>query len=329
MDDGLNSPLPDRCRQRHRNGRRVQDVTCTVMQANRQVMLLGGTSQLGFSIVRRHGTENLTPFCSVHSRYSACEHWPRVNLDDGEALRRIVQEWKPDLLLHCAGICDVGKCESWPDFARQVNVDSVGILLSVLPRSARFVYCSSDHVFGGDRGPYTESDTPHPISVYGRTRCAAEELIARERPDALIVRHGVGIGPSVSGRTGHLDWLRRRTLRGLPTTVISDEVRSAVWSEDLADRIWNLAHSDLRGVRHVVATHASSRVELARYLNARFGIGATLAVATRSEQSAPHIGNVELATEHDDPFAAPLEAVVRLDAGPEADPERKGGLSPK
>jgi dTDP-4-dehydrorhamnose reductase len=293
------------------------------MLNKRRIMLLGGTSQLGFSIVRRYG-KALTPFCSVHSRYAACEDWPRVNLDDGEALRRTVQEWKPDLLIHCAGICDVGKCESWPEFAWKVNVDSVGILLNTLPRSARLVYCSSDHVFGGDRGPYTESDTPHPISVYGRTRCAAEELIARERPDALIVRHGVGIGPSVSGRTGHLDWLRRRTLRGLPTTVISDEVRSAVWSEDLADRTWDLAHSGLRGVRHVAATHASSRVELARYLNARFMIGAKLAVATRSEQSAPHIGNVELATEHDDPLAAPLKAVVLA-----PDPERKGGLSPE
>ena len=87
------------------------------MHKERRVTLLGGTSQLGFSIVRRVGIQVLTPFCSVHSRYAACEHWPRVNLDDAEALCRVVREWRPDLVLHCAGICDVGKCESWPDFA--------------------------------------------------------------------------------------------------------------------------------------------------------------------------------------------------------------------
>jgi dTDP-4-dehydrorhamnose reductase len=280
------------------------------MGIERRVILLGATSQPGFAIVRRFGVESLTPFCSVHSRYAACEHWPRVNLDDAEALRRVVREWRPDLILHCAGVCDVGKCESWPEFAWSINVDSVRVLLSALPRSTRLVYCSSDHVFGGDRGPYRESDATHPVSVYGETRCAAEAAILGERPDALIVRHGLGIGPSVSGRTGHLDWLRHRTKRRLPTTVIADEVRSAVWSEDLAERIWSLAHSDRTGIRHVAATTASSRVELARYLDTRFEIGATLDVALRHEQSAPHIGNVELLSGYGDPLATPLVGVV-------------------
>ncbi len=296
-----------------------------VVGDERRVIVLGGTSQLGFSIVRRHGTKALTPFCSVHSRYAACERWPRVNLDDVEALRRVVREWQPDLIFHCAGICDVEKCETWPDFAWTINVDSMRALLSALPRSTRLVYCSSDHIFGGDRGPYRESDPPHPVSVYGRTRCAAEAAIIEERPDALIVRHGLGIGPSISGRSGYLDWLRHRTMRGLPTTVISDEVRSAVWAEDLADRVWTLGHSGVAGVRHVVATTASSRVDLARYLDTRFGIGAKLAVATRHEQSVPHIGNVELATEHTDLLAMPLEGVVPL----QRKTGRPGGLPVK
>jgi dTDP-4-dehydrorhamnose reductase len=236
--------------------------------------------------------------------------WPRVDLDNVEELRRIVLQRQPNVVLHCAGICDVSKCESWPEFARTINVDSVRALLAAVPRHTRFVYCSSDHVFGGDRGPYRESDPPYPISVYGETRCAAEAMILRERPDALIVRHGLGIGPSVSGRSGHLDWLRYRTARGLPTTVVSDEVRSVVWASDLADRIWNLAHSEITGIRHVVATAAASRVDLARFLDARFGIGAKLSVSTRHQQCHPHIGNVELTTEHTDPLAEPLEGVV-------------------
>jgi dTDP-4-dehydrorhamnose reductase len=285
------------------------------MRAERRAMLLGGTSQLGFSMVRRLGVEVLEPFCSVHSRHVECEGWPRVNLDDFDGLRRVVGERRPDLVIHCAGICDVDKCETWPDFAWEVNVESARVLLDALAPATRLVYCSSDHVFGGDRGPYRESDPPHPVSVYGKTRCAAEAAIMRKRPDALIVRHGLGIGPSMSGRSGHLDWLRYRTLRNLPTTVISDEVRSVVWSGELADRIWSLAHSEISGIRHVVATTASSRVDLARYLDVRFGIGAKLAVATRSEQKVPHIGNDTLATEYADSLGAPLRSVVECAPG--------------
>jgi len=86
---------------------------------------------------------------------------------------------------------------------------------------------------------------------------------------------------------------------------------AASWSEDLADRIWSLAHSELSGIRHVVATTASSRVDLARYLDTRFGIGAKPALATRDEQNVAHIGDVELITEHTDSLAAPLQGVVK------------------
>lgn len=277
------------------------------------MLLLGATSQLGYSIVRRRGPDapaRLTPVCSEHSRHARCRDWPRLNLDDFAAIRRTVREWEPDLLLHCGGICAVGKCERWPDHAWRINVESLEHLLDALPPRTRLVYCSSDHVFGGDRGPYRESDSPHPISRYGETRRAAEALVASRRPEALIVRHGLGIGPSIGGRTGHLDWLRYRTRHGLPTTVIEDEVRSAVDADDLAERIWWLAHSTIRGIRHVVATHALSRVELARALDERFAIGASLTVSRRLEQLLPHIGNVELATEFHDELARPLPGLL-------------------
>jgi dTDP-4-dehydrorhamnose reductase len=275
-----------------------------------RVMLLGATSQLGYSIVRHKGAEALTPFCSEHSRYPGCRDWPRLNLDDFDAIGRVIDEWEPDLLLHCAGICDVAKCESWPEHAWSINVESQQRLLEVLPQQTRLVYCSSDHVFGGDQGPYLESHSPHPISHYGETRRAAEALLLAQRPDALIVRHGLGIGPSIGGRSGHLDWLRYRTKRGLPTTVIEDEVRSVVHAEDLAQRIWQLAHSEIHGIRHVVATRPVSRLELARFLDVRFEIGASLTVAQRRQQPTPHIGNVELATEFSDALAQPLAGVV-------------------
>ncbi|MDH3628439.1 MAG: sugar nucleotide-binding protein [Acidobacteriota bacterium] len=273
------------------------------------MILLGGTSQLGYSIVRRFGLDTLTPFCSEYSRYEECQTWPRVNLDDADGLRRVIDEWQPKLLLHCAGICDVEKCEKEPEFARAVNVKSMDVLLNSLPDSTRLVYCSSDHVFGGDRGPYCESDPTHPISIYGQTRCEAEEKLLRRRPSSLIIRHGLGIGPSISGRTGHLDWLRYRTQNRLPITVISDEVRSAVWAADLAERVWSLADSDITGIRHVTATTSGTRVELAQFLSHEYDIGATLNIASRHQQAFPHIGDVELATEFLDPLYRPLEAV--------------------
>jgi dTDP-4-dehydrorhamnose reductase len=145
--------------------------------------------------------------------------------------------------------------------------------------------------------------------VYGRTRVAAEQLaIARE--NTLVTRAGLWIGPSSTGRIGHLDWLRGRHRRGLPMTIVADERRSAVWAKDAARRVWDLARSTFVGIRHITATRAVWRPELARYLDQHFAIGATFAIEPRSQRRTPHIGNIELATIYTDPLAAPLPSVV-------------------
>jgi len=164
-------------------------------------------------------------------------------------------------------------------------------------------------VFSGDTGPYDEASPTDPLSVYGKTRVAAERLIAA-RPNSLIVRSGLWVGPSATGRNGHLDWLRYRHGRQLPMTVVADEARSAVWADDAARRVWELAESAVTGVRHVVATRAVSRPALAAYLVERFARGAVLDVHHRRDRRAPHLGRVELRTRYSDALARPLPSVI-------------------
>lgn len=279
-----------------------------------RIHLFGASSILGWSFARQ--LPGLTVFCNRHTRIPPGARWNRLDLQDEDAVRALFRSERPDLVLHCAGICDVDKCEASPEFAHLVNVRGMESLLDHLPASTRVVYVSSDHVFSGDTGPYTESSRPDPISVHGRTRVQAEELLLSRRPDALVIRAGLWIGPSHNGRTGHLDWLRHRQARGLPMTVVRDEYRSAVWAEDAVRRVLALADAGISGIRHVVASRIVSRPELARYLDQRFAIGARLTLRWRRELGRPHIGRMDLRTEHDDALAAPLSPVVPEDAGP-------------
>jgi len=203
-------------------------------------------------------------------------------------------------LIHCAGICDVEKCEADPKWAELINVKSIRYILRYLPKKTRLVYCSSDHVFSGDSGPYTEYSTPDPISKYGKTRVDAERLIQKYRKDSLIIRYGLGIGPSIGGRTGHLNWLQYRHENGLPLTVIADEYRSAVWTHDLVKRVMELAYSNHIGIRHIPSDRTVSRLQLARYLNETHQIGASLDVRLRSQIKGPHLGRVELKSQFRD-----------------------------
>jgi dTDP-4-dehydrorhamnose reductase len=274
--------------------------------------VVGATSVLGWALVRsdrRRPGWSVRPCCNRHNRHPRTRGWSRFNTEDAEAWQAFFETHAVRRLIYAAGICDVDRCEADPAFAWTVNVRGVECMLKALPDHVRLVHCSSDHVFGGRTRPYLEADPPHPISVYGRTRVQAEAIVRSHRPDALIVRVGLPIGPSLDGRTGHLDWLRHRHARGLPMTLVADERRSAVWADAAAERIHDLAESSIEGIRHISTMHALSRPQLARRLCASLGIAPTFTLTTRAELCVPHLGNVELASSFTDTLARPLASI--------------------
>ncbi|MFN0253288.1 MAG: SDR family oxidoreductase [Kofleriaceae bacterium] len=275
-------------------------------------LLFGASSMLGWSILQGalRAEIAVTAFCNGNTRTLPAGASQRVDLDDEGAVEDLFRTIDPPaLVIHCAGVCDVADCERSPEFAWAVNVDATRFLVAHAPPATRIVYCSSDHVFGGGRGPYFEDSPPAPISVYGRTRVEAEALV-RARQNTLVIRSGLWIGPSGNGRIGHLDWLRSRTSRNLPMTIVSDEIRSAVWAADASARVWELARSTVVGTRHITATRAIDRPALAAFVNSRFSIGATFDTAPRATRPAPHLGNVELATRYADALATPLASPI-------------------
>jgi dTDP-4-dehydrorhamnose reductase len=271
------------------------------------VLLFGATSILGFNLARLY-PQTILPFVTPGSRAPSLLRWPVLKLEDRAWPKTIFARHQPDILLYCHAVCDVPKCQAAPEWAWQMNVAHVRRVLAALPAETRLVYVSSDHVFGGD-GIYDENSPVCPISVYGRTRVAAEELILN-RPGSLVIRVGLPIGPSPTGRTGHLDWLSYRIKRNLPITIVDDEYRSAVWAGDLALRIMQLARSTEPGVRHATATRAISRVELAQYLLSKIEEDGGFHRESRSARASPHLGRVELATIHCGDLFQPLASVV-------------------
>ena len=273
------------------------------------VFLFGATSMVGWSVLRSSGLPEVVPFCNGFTRSAPASIERGIHLDDPVAVYELFARERPALIIHCAGVCDVEKCEASPEFAFSVNVDGMQLLIDHAPPEARIVYCSSDHVFSGDTGPYWEDSPTDPVSVYGRTRVAAEKLLLA-RPNSLVIRSGPWIGPSATGRNGHLDWLRYRHGKQLPMTVVADEHRSVIWAEDAARRVAALAQSEVTGIRHLSATRAVPRPVLASYLSDRFAIGATWKLQLRRDRGAPHPGNIELRTRHSDRLAAPLRSVI-------------------
>lgn len=281
--------------------------TTTSTHMNPPILLFGASSILGFNLAKAF-PEHLIPFVSPGNTAQTVQSWLSLNLEDPAWSNAIFDQHQPNILLYCHAVCDVPKCEKDPNWANEINVGHLTRVLKALPSRARIVYVSSDHVFGGD-GMYDEGSPLCPISEYGRTRVEAEKIVL-ERSQSLVIRTGLAIGGSPNGRTGHLDWLRYRKLGRLPITIVEDEYRSAVWVGDLAIRVMNLANSGETGIRHIAATRAISRIELARYLLKRLGLANHFHCESRQQRSTPHLGHVELITRYQGDLATPLPCVA-------------------
>lgn len=205
-----------------------------------------------------------------------------MDLADPDAIRRIVRDVRPDIILNPAAYTAVDKAESEPDLAMAVNGIAPGILAEEAKLlDAVLVHYSTDYVFDGSKpGAYTEDDAPNPQSVYGRTKLAGELAIRASGCRHLILRtswvyglHGGNFVKTVLRLAKERDELR----------IVADQYGAPTWARELANATmlalmaWQMSdwNEELGGTYHFTAggrtswhRYAEEIVRLARQYDA-------------------------------------------------------------
>ena len=146
-----------------------------------------------------------------------------------------------------------------PEF-REINVEgSRAVARAAAAAGARLIHVSTDVVFSGRKGGYTENDAPDPVTEYGESKAAAEEAVRAEHPRALIVRTSL-----VYGGPGHEPGQHELSARDPQAAWFTDERRNPVQVADLAAALLELTALEITGVLHVAGADAVSRCEFAR-----------------------------------------------------------------
>lgn len=242
-------------------------------------------------------------FRKTHSVFRP-EQFLKIDFEDPAAIAECLQQWRPTHVIHSWAMCDLDLCEVFPDMARKINVLGTGRLLQALSNLSslqKFIFISTDHVFDGESGNYTENDLPVPKHVFGRTRREAELLVLDSGLPALVIRPGLVIGQSFQGNKGPRDFLLRRIRSGKLTHYFTDEWRSPIRTTDLGARVVALALSDQQGIAHVAGQTAMNRYELARALAVEAGLSTEqILPRLRQEDRWAHIRpkDLSLATIH-------------------------------
>jgi dTDP-4-dehydrorhamnose reductase len=233
-------------------------------------LIIGASGQVGEYLLSELGDDAAGTYFE-HARPGLTQ----LDARDRDAVRALLHERRPEIVYLTASEPNVDLCEREPEQTRAINVGSVETVTSAAREAAvSVVFFSSDYVFDGEGGPYTEEDEPRPLSEYGRQKLEGERLTLAT-PGSLVVRTAVVYGPERQGKN-FVVRLVNGNRNGDRWHVPTDQISSPTYAPNLAHAVIELARRGVTGIVHVAGPQAASRYEFALEVARVFGLDASL-----------------------------------------------------
>ena len=196
------------------------------------------------------------------------EQWDILDRKLGE---EIVRAHQPDVLINLAAITNVDGCEDAAELAYRVNTEGAGVLADLCGKhNVKLLHFSTDYVFDGtSKRPYTEEDTPNPLSVYGRSKLLAEKKVLESHPSSLILRTEWIYGRGGENFITKVTKIAREKGR---VEVVDDQAGAPTFAQDLVDPVSALITQGKSGIYHVTNGGACTWFQFAKEIFSILGI---------------------------------------------------------
>jgi dTDP-4-dehydrorhamnose reductase len=234
-----------------------------------RILITGSNGLLGQKIVALC-LKNGVDFLATSLGENRNEDCPLTNYRPLDITREkevysLFEAYKPTHVIHTAAITNVDYCEQNEAECNIVNTKAVEYLFNAAKAvDAHFQLLSTDFVFDGEKGNYTEEDDVNPLSVYGKSKVHAENiLIEAEYRDWSIVRTIIvyGTGNNLS-RSNIICWAKDALANGDKLSIIDDQFRAPTWAFDLAWACLEICKRNKKGIFHISGPESMSIFEI-------------------------------------------------------------------
>lgn len=200
----------------------------------------------------------------------------QADLKDKREVLACIDDSKPDLIINCAALANLEACESDPQSAEILNASLPEWLAMVAKeKSIQLLHISTDAVFDGQKGNYSEEDLPHPLSVYAQTKFDGEKAVAQINPQALIVRVNF-YGFSLMGKRSLAEFFLYNLAAGTRVFGFSDVFFCPLLVQDLGVILLEMVKKNFSGLYHVVSPQALSKYDFGVRIAKLFGLNEEL-----------------------------------------------------
>lgn len=222
------------------------------MNSKKKVLITGSNGMLGKDIEYLFQSSdefevfgiNRTVDKKLDSNHSiACDITNFKELDI--ILNRII----PDIIIHCAANINVDGCEQDKEYAYKLNVKSTNILSSYNPNSTKFIYISTDSVFDGKDGNYSEQNRTNPLNYYAITKFQGEQIALENNKNTIVIRTNI-YGFHKSEGNSLVEWALKNLKNLNEISGFNDVYFNPLYTKQLAKIIINLVKRDFKGIIH-------------------------------------------------------------------------------
>jgi len=253
-----------------------------------RILVVGSNGLLGQKMAEHllRGTVYHIILCSVEDaavrNLEAAPYW-KLDITSHKEVRELVADTSPDVIINCAAMINVDACETDRDLAWSINVKGVEYLAEAAKkRHATVVHVSSDYVFDGKNGPYAEDDKPDPLSYYGKSKLASENVLRSSGVSHVIARTMVLYGYAAGVKANFALWLVQSLRSGQTVRIVDDQIGNPTFVDDLAYGLLRAVELGKTGVYHIAGRDIVSRYEFAVRLARVFGLDESLIIPIKT-----------------------------------------------
>lgn len=245
-----------------------------------KILVTGANGFLGYYLCcQLHAAgHNVLATGKGENRYgNTAYRYAPLDFTDPFSVHDTFEMFTPEVVIHAGAMSKPDECERDQWQAYLVNVEgTLHLLANAEELGAYFLFISTDFVFDGETGMYTEEAPVNPVNYYGKTKAEAEEAVQEYAHDWAIVRTVLVYGLPQGGRGNLLSVVKDKLERKESYQVVSDQWRTPTYVEDLVAGIVQLVQQRSKGIYHLCGPDGYSPYEMAIELAALLGLDAAL-----------------------------------------------------
>lgn len=249
----------------------------------KKVLVIGANGFTGRRILQHLSAQDRYAVCGVSlspDKWAGADYrFVQTDFTDHAAIRRLIDEFRPEVVINTAALSVPDYCEQHKEEARAVNVEAVRNLADCCNAvGSRLIHLSTDFVFdGAHHYLYTEDDQPAPVNYYGQTKWQGEQAVTAGCEDYAIARVVLVYGQALPGQHGNIVQLvKTRLSNNEPIRVVADQWRTPTWVGDVVKGVEQLIGFPGNGIYHLCGDECLSIEEIAYRVAAFFHLDASL-----------------------------------------------------